>query len=154
MSNTEQLTTDDTTLAWGDLVAAVTAADGGVFLATTGPDGRPHVAYVVPGWADGRLWIATFASSRKGANLRTNPQVAITCAPTPQSNVLVRATARLVDDPAEVAELWASGALPYDLTMFFGDASNPDLLFVELVVDSASIHELGPAPIRRWRPTA
>ena len=45
------MTTTDapTSLAWDDLVATVTAAGGGVFLATAGADGRPHVAWVMPG---------------------------------------------------------------------------------------------------------
>jgi general stress protein 26 len=153
------MSTDETTipndtipLAWDDLQAAVAAAGEGVFLATTGRDGRPHVAWVMPGWADERLWIATFASSQKAANLRANQEVAMTCAARPDLNVLIRATARIVEDRAETAELWAGGVLPYDPSAFFSGPDDPEALFVELRSTRATIHELGPAPVRRWRP--
>jgi general stress protein 26 len=140
-------------LSWDELAATVAAAGDGVFLATAGD--RPHVAWVMPGWGTpGRLWVATFASSQKARNLRRSPHAAMTCAPTPQDNVLIRATARLVTDPAEAADLWAGGVLPYDPAAFFQGPDDPELLFVELVVDGATVHELGPAPVRRWQPAA
>jgi general stress protein 26 len=140
-------------LAWDDLVAAVTRAGDGVFLATADPDGRPHVAFVAPGWADQCLWISTFASSQKAANLRRRPDVAMTCNPSPDVNVLIRAVARCVDDPAEIAERWAEGVLPYDPSAFFSGPDDPEALFVELRPTYASIHSLAPGPIRRWRPS-
>jgi general stress protein 26 len=149
------MTTTDapTALTWTDLVDTVTAAGGGVFLATTGADGRPHVAWVMPGFADERMWLATFASSRKAANLRHCADVAMTCAATPETNVLIRATARLVTDRAEAAQLWADGVLPYDPGAFFQGPDDPEALFVELIPTHATIAELGPATPRRWRPT-
>ena len=161
MSNTETTTTTTTTppaaaeepLSWDELAAAVNGAGEGVFMATSGSDQRPHVAWVMPGWADERLWISTFASSQKAANLRNCQEVALTCAPQPDNNVLIRATARLVEDPAETAELWAAGVLPYDPAMFFSGPEDPEALFVELRPTVASINALGMAPVRRWRPT-
>lgn len=140
-------------LTWGDLVAAVTAAGDGVYLATVGADRRPHVAWVVPGWTDGGLWISTFASSQKAHNLRHHPEAAMTCAPSPEVNVLIRATARLVDDRAEVARRWDEGVLPYDPGSFFSGPDDPEALFVEFHPTTASIHSLTPAPIRRWTPS-
>ena len=154
--STEQTarTTSTIPLSWSDLQAAVAAAGEGVFLATSGPDGRPHVAWVMPGWTtDERLWVATFASSRKARNLRANPEVAMTCAARPEANVLIRATARLVEDRAEAARCWAEGVLPYDPSAFFSGPDDPETLFVELRPTHATIHELGPAPVRRWRPS-
>ncbi len=149
------MTTTDapTSLAWSDLVATVAAAGNGVFLATTGADGRPHVAWVVPGWADERMWLATYTSSQKAANLRHRPDVAMTCAPTPESNVLIRATARLVTDHAEASRLWADGVLGYDPSNFFQGPTHPETQFVELTPTSASIAVLGPGAPRRWQPT-
>jgi general stress protein 26 len=140
-------------LTWNDLVDTVTVAGGGVFLATTGADGRPHVAWVMPGWADERMWLATFASSQKAANLRHSTAVAMTCAARPEANVLIRATARVVTDREEVAKLWADGVLPYDPSAFFQGPDDPETLFVELTPTSASVAELGPAAPRRWQPT-
>ena len=149
------MTTTDapTSLSWDDLVATVAAAGEGVFLATTGNDGRPHVAWVMPGWADERMWLATFASSQKAANLRHCTDVAITCAATPEANVLIRATARLVTDGAEAKRLWADGVLPYDPAMFFQGPEDPETQFVELIPTSATVAPLGPGSPRRWRPT-
>lgn len=153
MSTDETTTRNETLpLAWKDLEAAVSAAGDGVFLATTGRDGRPHVAWVMPGWGEERMWIATFASSQKAANLRANQEVAMTCAARPDANVLIRATARLVEDPKETAQRWAEGVLPYDPSAFFSGPDDPETLFVELRPTHATIHELGPAPVRRWRP--
>ena len=140
-------------MTWSELQSAVTSVADGVFLATVGPDGRPHVAFVSPGWADERLWISTFASSQKAANLRHRPEVAMTCTATPETNVLIRATARLVEDPTETARLWHEGVLPYEPGAFFTGPEDPETLFVELVPTYASIHPLGGGPARRWRPT-
>ena len=139
-------------LSWDDLAATVADAGDGVFLATSGPDQRPHVTWVMPGWADERLWISIFAGSQKAANLRHCPEVAMTCAPKLDANVLIRATARLVDDEDEAARLWGDGVLPYDPGMFFSGPEDPQLQFVELTPTVASVSELGAGPVRRWRP--
>ncbi len=150
--STDHDTVTDLPLSWADLVAAVQAAGDGVFLATAGADQRPHVAWVMPGWADERLWIATFASSQKARNLRSNPDVAMTCTATLETNVLIRGTVRLVDDPSERERLWSDGVLPYDPAMFFSGPDDPEALFVEILPTTASIHSLVPGPIQRWRP--
>jgi general stress protein 26 len=149
------MTTTDapSSLAWSDLVATVTAAGRGVFLATTGADGRPHVAWVVPGWGDERMWLATYTSSQKATNLRHCSDVAMTCAPTPEANVLIRATARLVTDREEAARLWADGVLGYDPSNFFKSPEDPETQFVELIPTHATIAELGPGAPRRWQPS-
>lgn len=137
-------------LAWTELVDAVTTAGSGVFLATTGGDGRPHVAYVMPGWDDERMWISIFGNSQKAANLRHSTAVAMTCDPSLETNVLIRATARLVTDPAETAHLWDAKRLPYDPSLFFSGPDDPLTQFVELVPTHASIRVMGPGPVRRW----
>lgn len=140
-------------LSWDELRAVVTATGDGLYLATVGADGRPHVTYVSAGWADERLWISVFDKSRKAANLRTRPEVAMTCPPSLELNLLIRADARLVTDVAETRQLWDAGVLPYDPGMFFGGPEDPNLQFVELRPTMASIHPLGPGPTRRWRRT-
>jgi general stress protein 26 len=152
MSNTTS--TPTTPLSWDDLRATVTGLGSGVYFATTGADGRPHVAWVVPGWADEQLWVATYASSQKAANLRHSPAVAMTCAATPEANVLIRATARLVTEPDEATRLWEGGVMPYDLNNFFQGPTDPETLFVELTPQHASVAPLGPGPVRRWTPAS
>ena len=48
-----------------------------VWMATTRPDGRPHLAPVWFVYVDDRIWIGTGAGSVRVANLRTNPTAAI-----------------------------------------------------------------------------
>lgn len=154
MTDRTSIASPDEPLSWGELVTAVTTASEGVFLATVGADQRPHVAWVVPGWTDEGLWISTFASSQKAANLRHHPEVAMTCPASPELNVLIRATARLVDDRVEVARRWSENVLPYDPGAFFSGPDDPEALFVELRPTTASIHTLTPgAPVRRWTPS-
>ncbi|HRE01903.1 MAG TPA: hypothetical protein PLV68_11435 [Ilumatobacteraceae bacterium] len=76
--------------------------------------------------------------------------MALTCVPSPELNVLIRATARLVTDLAEVEQLWNDQVLPYDPGMFFSGPSDPMTQFVELTPTMATIHPLGPGPWRRY----
>lgn len=43
------------------------------WIATTRPDGRPHVMVVWALWLDGALYFSTGSGSRKAQNLRANP---------------------------------------------------------------------------------
>lgn len=141
-------------IGWATLRDTVRATGDGLFLATADADGQPHVAYVSAGWSDdGRLWISSFASSRKVANLRDRPDVALTVDPTPELNLLIRADARLVTDREETRQLWDDGVLPYDPAAFFSGPDDPETQFVELRPRVATIHPLGPGAWRRWRPS-
>ena len=63
---------------------ALEQLDGGFdatcWLATTGPDGRPHVAGIGALWKDGSFYIVTGARTRKGRNLAKNPNCVISVA--------------------------------------------------------------------------
>jgi general stress protein 26 len=141
-------------ISWSELQEAVAAAGDGLFLATADANGLPHVAYVSAGWGDERLWISSFASSRKIANLRQRPDAAFTCAPSPEMNLLIRATARLVTDAEETRRLWDGGVLPYDPGLFFSGPDDPETQFVEFTPTVATIHPLGPGASKRWRPSS
>lgn len=152
--NTTPTAPETVDMTWDELRDIVQTATEGVYLATADGDGQPHVAFVQPGWADdGRLWFTSFASSRKIRNLRSRPEVAITCAPSPTFNLLLRAEARLVEDLAETRRLWDGGVVPYDPSMFFQGPEDPETQFVELRPTVATIHPLGPGPVHRYRPT-
>jgi len=139
-------------VTWDDFVETCQTLGDGMFIATVHGDGRPHLAWVVPGFADGKLWFSTYRSSQKSINLRGGSEVALHWLQRPDALALCRATARLIDDPAESNRLWESGPLPYDLNNFFTGADDPGLLFVELTPTSASIGSLDPStPRRRWR---
>ncbi|MGH2377704.1 MAG: pyridoxamine 5'-phosphate oxidase family protein [Candidatus Limnocylindria bacterium] len=49
-------------------------------MATSRPDGRPHVAGVGAMWLDGKIYIVTGAGTRKGRNLATNPNCVVSVA--------------------------------------------------------------------------
>ncbi len=48
------------------------------WLATTWPDGRPHVMPVWGAWLDGAVWCSTSLRSRKYANLARDPRCTVT----------------------------------------------------------------------------
>jgi len=139
-------------ISWTELRDAVDAGGGGLFLATADASGRPHVAFVSAGWGDERLWTSSFASSRKVANLRARSDAAFTTTPSPEMNLLIRATARLVTDPDETRRLWDAGVLPYDPSMFFSGPDDPETQFIEFTPTVATIHPLGPGAWKRWGP--
>jgi len=102
-------------MTWDDFVETCMTLSDGMFIATVHADGRPHLAWVVPGFADGKLWFSTYRSSQKCINLRRGSEAAMHWLQRPDALALCRATARLVDDPAESSRLWESGPLPYVL---------------------------------------
>ena len=102
-------------VTWDDFVETCQTLGDGTFIATVHGDGRPHLAWVVPGFADGKLWFSTYRSSQKSINLRRGSDVALHWLQRPDALALCRATARLIDDPAESSRLWESGPLPYVL---------------------------------------
>lgn len=51
--------------------------NGTAFLATTRPDGRPHLAGVGAVWQDDKVWIVSGPNTRKSRNLEHNPVCSI-----------------------------------------------------------------------------
>jgi nitroimidazol reductase NimA-like FMN-containing flavoprotein (pyridoxamine 5'-phosphate oxidase superfamily) len=58
-----------TALSWADVRTRVAKA-GDFLLATTDPDGRPHVVPVLGVWLEGTVCFATFRQARKTATSR------------------------------------------------------------------------------------
>lgn len=86
-------------------------------LATSSPGGRPHVAGVLYGIADGHLFVSTLRASRKARNVAANPFVAVSIPVRrvpfgPPSQVHFQTTAEVLspDDPA-IRTLVAGGEL-------------------------------------------
>lgn len=129
---------------------ASTLGDG-VFMATVQADGRPHVAWVSPGWRGESLWISTFASSQKGVNLRQASEVAIHWPERPDAITFARAEVHVADRD-EASAIWDEGVLSYDPGMFFSSKDDPEAMFVELRLTHASLNVLDPSlPVRRWK---
>ena len=69
-----------------------------IWLATTRPDGRPHLIAIWFVHFDGALWIATGADSVKITNLRANPAVSVSLESGMRSAV-GEGTARIIAPP-------------------------------------------------------
>ena len=69
------------------------------WLATTDPDGRPHVAAVGAIWLDGKFYFVSGPRLRKSRNLASNPRCAMSVS-LDDIDVVVEGTARKVIDPA------------------------------------------------------
>src|SRR5260370_10236221 len=84
------------------------------WLATTDPDGRPHLAAVGAIWVDGKFYFVSGPRLRKSRNLASNPRCAVSVS-LDAIDVVVEGAARKLTDPAileRVANLYASLGWP------------------------------------------
>ena len=127
-------------LAWDEFVDAARRCGWTAFLGTADDQGRPTVAVVAPGFADGALWFASWASARKVRNLRVNSAVALhwPLAEGAPGEVAAWGTATLHEGDDERRRLWTSGVLPYDPASFFRSPDGP-MVFVEVAVTRARL---------------
>lgn len=68
--------TTDGLIRWADVESRLVAATS-YWLATTRPDGRPHVVPRWGVWLDGRFWYDGAPTTRHAQNLLTNPHCAL-----------------------------------------------------------------------------
>jgi hypothetical protein len=68
------------------------------FIATTRPDGRPHLAGVGALWDDGKVYIVSGPGTRKSRNLAENPNCAISMSLTAMDLVFEGRAERVTDD--------------------------------------------------------
>ena len=80
------------------------APDERSFLATTRPDGRPHVAGVGALWDDGRVYVVSGPGTRKSRNLAEHPACAVSLA-TKGIDLVVEGRAERVTDDATLQRL-------------------------------------------------
>ncbi len=88
-------------------------------VATLGPDGHPHLApmwYVVE---DDRIAFRSYTKSQKIVNLRRDPRLTVLLeeglAYAELRGVMIKGTARLIDDPAVVLRLYGRLAAKYPM---------------------------------------
>ena len=88
-------------------------------VATNGPDGRPHLA---PMWfvmEDGKVVFRSFSKSQKIVNLQRDPKLTVLAerglAYAELQGVMIRGTARLVDDPSYVLQIYGRLAAKYPM---------------------------------------
>jgi general stress protein 26 len=76
------------------------------WIATTRPDGSPHVMPVWGIWVDSVFYFSTGRESRKAKNLRSNPRCTI-CTEKSREAVILEGTAREITDSARIKKLGA-----------------------------------------------
>ena len=79
------------------------------WVATTRPDGQPHVMPVWGVWMEDALYFSTGARSRKARNLKVNPSCVV-CGEHARGQVVIEGVAKRLSDP----KLWKRFAKVYE----------------------------------------
>src|ERR1043165_9917552 len=90
-------------LPWSWAVERLVASHD-YWVATTRPDGRPHVMPVWGAWLDDALWFSSSVGSRKTRNLRADPRCSVTTDDAFEP-MIVEGHATIVTDAAPVRSL-------------------------------------------------
>jgi len=120
------------------------APEGRYWIATTRPDGRPHVAAVGITWDDGRFYLVTGAGTQKGRNLARDPRCTVSVA-APGFDIVAEGEATIIRDDAElqrIAKLYSD----------WGPQARDGAFWHEFSAPSAGpppwdVHEITPATI-------
>ena len=93
-------------IPWSRALAQLDAGGGGATysLATTRPDGRPHLAVVGALWVEGKVYFTSGAAARKSRNLSANPNCAVSVS-LPGLDLVIEGTAARVTDEATLVRL-------------------------------------------------
>ena len=87
-------------IPWSRAIKQLEAATGGTYwLATTSPDGRPHVAGTGALWVDGKVYFVSGSRTRKSRNLAANPACVFSVSLTGIDLVLEGTAVRITDRP-------------------------------------------------------
>jgi general stress protein 26 len=132
-----------TPLRWSDIVPLLS---GHATIATTRPDGSPHVAVVAPAVVDDSIWVFTRRSSRKAQNLLADPRLAMMWRPA--AEVYLQGRAVEVDDLDVKRRLWDGPGLAFDPTGFFGSVDDPDFVLFRIEPERAVV--VGAAGRQVW----
>jgi hypothetical protein len=131
------------------------------WLATTRPDGRPHIAGVGALWVDGKFYFTSGDGTRKSRNLVANPNCVISVSLS-SLDLVVEGTARVVTDDAtleRLAELYAAQGWPAKasngaITADFSapSAGSPPWRLYEMIPRTAfGVATAEPNGATRWR---
>ena len=109
-------------IPWSRALKELEGGSGGTFwLATTSPDGRPHVAGVGALWVDGKVYIVTGGRTRKGRNLAASAHCVVSVSLTGIDLVIEGTAVRITDRPTllRLAKRYADQGWPASVS---GDA--------------------------------
>lgn len=103
-------------IPWSRALEALEAAEqeARCFLATTRPDGRPHVAGVGAVWDQGRVYFVSGEGTRKSRNVAENAHCSVAMALTGIDLVIDGVAERVTDDETlqRLARRYADGGWP------------------------------------------
>jgi hypothetical protein len=102
-------------IPWSRALKQLGASAGGTYwLATTNPDGRPHVAAVGALWVDGKIYFTSGTRTRKSRNLAANPSCVVSVSLTGIDLVLQGTAIRIADRPTllRLAQRYAAQGWP------------------------------------------
>lgn len=111
-------------LPWSWALERLTASHD-YWVATTWPDGRPHVMPVWAVWHRDSLWFSSSRTSRKARNLAANPAVSITT-DNAFEPVVVDGVVEVVADRAAIAEFAEASDAKYDASYGVEFYASPD----------------------------
>ncbi len=100
-------------LPWSHVTQRLAAARN-YWIATTRPDGRPHVAPVWGAWLDDALYFGTERASVKARNLATNPALALHLE-SGDDVVILECVAAILPDPLAIPGLDAAFRAKYGM---------------------------------------
>lgn len=94
------------------------------WIATTRPDGRPHVMVIWALWMDGLLYFSTGSTSRKARNLKLNPNCTM-CTDNSAEAVILEGVVERQDDAETIRRFWRLYGKKYkfDVSSTSGDSS-------------------------------
>jgi hypothetical protein len=84
------------------------------WIATTRPDGSPHVMVVWGLWHANEFWFSTGGNSRKAKNLALNPHCVI-CSDDSAQAVIVEGTVERFDDPSRLEPVFGGYQKKYKM---------------------------------------
>ena len=84
------------------------------WIATTRPDGRPHVMVIWGVWLNNEFWLSTGRTSRKARNLAANRHCVV-CNEDAAQAVVVEGVAEIVDDKAVLEPMFAAYQKKYKM---------------------------------------
>jgi pyridoxamine 5'-phosphate oxidase-like protein len=103
---------------WSRVLAGLESFGGGPearsFLATTRPDGRPHLTGIGAVWVDGKAYFVSGADTRKSRNVAGNPACSISMSLTDMDLVIEGRARRVSDEDTlrTLARRYADGGWP------------------------------------------
>ena len=149
-------------IPWSRALKQLEAGAGGTYwLATTNPDGRPHVAAVGALWVDGKIYFTSGTRTRKGRNLAANADCGLSVSLTGIDLVVEGTAVRITDRPTllRLAKRYADQGWPASVSggAFTAEYSAPSAgpppwnLYVVRPTRAFGVATAEPSGATRWQ---